>query len=97
MHLVDQGFTVTERGQRTLSLAGIEVAAGTFIPQHAIDWTERVPHFAGGLAKTVTEHLLTVGWIERGPVPRSIRVTGSGQAGLANFGIRIPDEAVVSP
>ncbi len=80
-----------------MSLAGIEVAAGTFIPQHAIDWTEGVPHFAKGLAKTVTERLLTAGWIERGPVPRAIRVTASGQAGLTNFGIRIPGEVVVSP
>jgi len=60
VHAVDQGFTVTERGQRTLSLVGIEVTAGTFIAQHAIDWTERLPYFAGHLAKTVTERLLTV-------------------------------------
>lgn len=95
VHAIDQGFTVTERGQRTLSLVGIEVTVGTFIPQHAIDWTERVPHFAGALAKTVTERLLTVGWIERGTIPRSIHVTGPGQAGLVEFGIRIPDERSV--
>lgn len=96
VHAVDQGFTVTERGQRTLSLVGIEGSAGTFIAQHAIDWTERVPHFAGPLAKTVTERLLTVGWIERGTIPRSIHVTGPGQAGLAELGIRIPDDSVLS-
>ncbi len=93
---VDQGFTVTERGQRTLRLVGVEVTAGTFIPQHAIDWTERAPHFAGSLAKTVTERLLTAGWIERGSIPRSIHLTVPGQAGLAELGIRIPDHSVLS-
>lgn len=93
---VDPGFIVTERGQRALRLLAIEVGAGTFLPQHAIDWTERVPHFAGSLAKMVTERLLTVGWIERGPIPRSIEVTGRGQAGLAEFGIRLPEPSGVS-
>lgn len=95
VHAFDQGFIVTERGQRTLRLVGIEVTSGTFVAQHAIDWTERIPHFAGSLAKTVTERLLTVGWIERGTIARSIHVTGPGQAGLAEFGIRIPDERSV--
>jgi hypothetical protein len=62
----------------------------------AIDWTERVPHFAGALAKTVTERLLTGGWIERGPIPRSFRMTGPGHAGLAAFDIPLPDDSVVS-
>lgn len=96
VQVIDQGFTVAERGQRTLHLVGIEVTAGTFIPQHAIDWTERVPHFAGPLAKTVTERLLAMGWIERGTIPRSIYLTGPGQAGLAKFGIRIPDPSMFS-
>lgn len=49
---VDQGFTVTERGQRTLTLVGISVTTGTFLPQHAVDWTERVPHFAVPLGES---------------------------------------------
>lgn len=89
----DGGFALTEDGSRMLALLGIEALAGTFIPQHAVDWTERVPHFAGPLAKAVTERLLARGWIERGTTPRSVLVTGLGRAGLATLGIPIPHES----
>ncbi len=87
---VDQGFTVTERGQRILTLVEISVTPGTFIPQHAVDWTERVPHFAGHLAKAVTERLLNRGWIARGAIPRSIEITPEGAGELPKFGIQVP-------
>ena len=87
---VDQGFTVTKRGQRTLTLVEISVTPETFIPQHAVDWTERVPHFAGPLAKAVTERLLDRGWIARGTIPRSVRVTPEGAGQLPKFGIHVP-------
>lgn len=87
---VDQGFTVTKRGQRTLTLVEISVTPETFIPQHAVDWTERVPHFAGSLAKAVTERLLDRGWIARGVTPRSIEVTPEGAGELPKFGIQVP-------
>lgn len=87
---VDQGFTVTERGQRTLALVGITVTPGTFISQHAVDWTERVPHFAGPLAKAVTDRLLDRRWIARGTIARSIVVTEEGEEELLRFGIPLP-------
>ena len=87
---VDQGFVVTDHGQVTLECLEIPVAAGTVIAQHAVDWTERVPHFAGPVAKRVTEGFLQRGWIARGPIPRSIVVTEEGDRELRKCGIRIP-------
>lgn len=90
VEVVDQGFIVTERGQRALTLVGLSVTPGTFIPQHAVDWTERIPHFAGHLAKAVTDRLLDRGWITRGAIPRSIEVTPEGVGELPTFGIPVP-------
>lgn len=84
---VDQGFTVTGLGQRTLTLVGISVTHGAFIARHAVDWTERVPHFAGPLAKAITERLLNRGWIARGAIARSIKVTPEGAEEFPKFGI----------
>lgn len=87
---VDQSFIVTERGRETLERLAIAVTAGTVIPQHAVDWTERVPHFAGPVAKGVTERLLEWGWIARGTIPRSIVVTVAGEKELPKLGISLP-------
>lgn len=86
----DQGFTVTERGRQTLTVLGLAVTPGTFMPQHAVDWTERAPHFAGPLAKAVTDRLLERGWIVHGAIPRSIEVTPKGAGELSKLGIQVP-------
>lgn len=91
VRVVDQGFTLRESGHEILTRIGITMAVGSFIPVHPVDWTERVPHFAGMLAKEVTERLRDQGWIARGTIPRSIVVTAQGEQELPSIGISLPD------
>ena len=48
-----------------------------------LDWTQRRPHLSGALGAAITGQLLRLGWIERGTVRRSMRVTPAGRDGLA--------------
>ena len=48
-----------------------------------LDWTQRRPHLSGALGAAITARLLELGWIERGPARRAVRVTPAGQDGLA--------------
>ena len=48
-----------------------------------LDWTQRPPHLGGGLAAAITTRLFELGWIERGPRVRSVRVTPDGRQKLA--------------
>ena len=53
-----------------------------------IDWTQRRRHLNGALAAAITSRLFELGWIERGPRRRSVRVTPAGIEGLAStFGV----------
>jgi hypothetical protein len=56
-----------------------------------IDWTQRRRHLNGALAAAITSRLFDLGWIERGPRRRSVRVTPAGIEGLAcTFGVVLP-------
>jgi DNA-binding transcriptional ArsR family regulator len=50
--------------------------------RYCVDWTEQAHHLAGPLGSAITARLFDLGWIIRGPVPRSIRLTQQGQTGL---------------
>jgi DNA-binding transcriptional ArsR family regulator len=57
-----------------------------------LDWTQRRPHLNGALGAAVTARLLELGWIERGPSRRSVRVTAEGKDGLeVTFGWAVTD------
>ncbi len=84
---VEAGYRITELGSQWLTKARLGAPSGMLVPAHAIDWTERVPHMAGPLAKALTEALFEQGWIERGAVARSVIVTASGRIAFAEFGV----------
>lgn len=42
--------------------------------RYCIDWTEQAHHLAGPLGTAITDRLFELGWITRGPVPRSVSV-----------------------
>jgi DNA-binding transcriptional ArsR family regulator len=50
--------------------------------RYCIDWTEQSHHLAGALGTAITTRLFDLGWIVRGTVPRSIRITPEGETGL---------------
>jgi DNA-binding transcriptional ArsR family regulator len=80
-------YEVTADGAGRLAGFGIDVAevrrARRRFAGACMDWTQRRPHLNGALGAAVTGRLLDLGWIERGPSRRAVRVTGAGQDGLA--------------
>lgn len=80
-------YRVTRRGTAALTSFGINIdAIRTSRRRFAgpcLDWTQRRPHLGGALAAAITAQLFERAWIERGPRPRSVRVTPSGREGLA--------------
>jgi hypothetical protein len=86
-------FEVTGAGARTLTAFGINVGEVRRARRHfageCIDWTQRRGHLNGALAAAITARLFELGWIERGPRRRSVRITAAGGVGLADtFGFR---------
>jgi DNA-binding transcriptional ArsR family regulator len=80
-------YEVTADGAEKLAGFGVDV---TQVRQSrrrfagaCLDWTQRRPHLNGALGAAVTGRLLELGWIERGPSRRAVRVTGPGRDGLA--------------
>jgi len=80
-------FDVTSAGLATLSSFGIDMAVLKRTRRRfagaCLDWTERKPHLNGALGAAITARLLGLGWIERGPRRRAVRITPAGAEGLA--------------
>jgi len=54
------------------------------------DWTERVPHLSGPLAKAIFGHLRETRCVVPRDVPRALRLTPRGRAFFDRLGARIP-------
>jgi len=80
-------YRVTRSGTSALAPFGINIeeilASRRRFAWACLDWTQRRPHLGGGLAAAITARLFELGWIERGPRLRSVRVTPAGRDGLA--------------
>lgn len=81
------GCMLTKTGADWLAHIDLKISPGTHISYHAIDWTERVPHWSGPIAKEVTRQLFAFGWIERGSIARSVLVTPLGRKELHALGL----------
>jgi DNA-binding transcriptional ArsR family regulator len=56
-----------------------------------LDWSERLPHLAGGLGAAVLDTLLEAGWLARRPAGRALDVTARGRAALRDrVGLELP-------
>jgi DNA-binding transcriptional ArsR family regulator len=84
-------YRLTDVGASILADLGIpDAVLGTSTPlRYCVDWTEQAHHLSGPLGTAVAARFFEAGWIERGRVPRSIRVTDQGREALAAF----PDTA----
>jgi DNA-binding transcriptional ArsR family regulator len=80
-------FQVTTSGVAALAPFGLKIdelrATRRRFAGACLDWTQRRPHLGGSLAAAITTRLFELGWIERGPRPRSVRITPEGREGLA--------------
>jgi DNA-binding transcriptional ArsR family regulator len=83
----DAAYQVTSSGVDVLAGFGVDVAKVAQSRRRfagaCLDWTQRRPHLNGALGAAVTARLMELGWIQRGPSPRSIRITEPGRDGLA--------------
>lgn len=84
---VEAGYQLTDLGSQWLTKVHFRAPSGTLVQAHTVDWTERVPHMAGPLAKALTQALFDQAWIERGTLPRSVIVTEKGRIEFEEFGV----------
>ncbi len=91
-----QDYVLNEAGKQKLLALGVEVEgkpkSKRRFARQCLDWSERRHHLAGSLGASLTKRLFELGWIERLPGGRAVRITPEGATGLFNeFGLKIED------
>lgn len=92
-----QDFVLHEAGKSKLRSLGVEVESSPKsrrrFARQCLDWSERRHHLAGSLGASLTNRLFELGWIERIPGGRAVRVTPEGMSGFsAEFGLDVTSE-----
>lgn len=82
----DGGFEVTAEGEAFLGRFGVDLDGAkrkrrSFSPK-CLDWSERRHHLAGALGHALLELLMELGWVERSPHSRAVKLTLKGRTGL---------------
>lgn len=84
--LSDRLYEVTPAGESGLEALGVRVAAARrtrrVFARACLDWSERRYHLAGALGAALTARLFELGWIERMPASRAVRVSNAGRRAL---------------
>ena len=80
----DIDYELTSSGQDFLADLGADLPSRRRAIRYCVDWSEQAHHLAGGIGRGLLDRLLDLGWVERQEQPRAIRVTDSGQVGLAS-------------
>lgn len=96
MQLIEEAehdYVLTKAGQQKLCQLGVDVAPNPKsrrrFARPCLDWSERRHHLAGTLGASLTNRLFELGWIERMPDCRAVRLTSAGASGLAeHFGLK---------
>jgi DNA-binding transcriptional ArsR family regulator len=94
----DEAVEITPEGVRFFTEFGIDLTALRAARRHfcrfCIDWTERRPHLAGGLARALTQRYFDLGWTERRERSRAVIVTAAGNRGFREtFGVAMPGQS----
>ena len=84
-------YHLTESGTAFMTGLGVVTTRGRRpMIRYCVDWTEQRHHLAGALGRGLRDRLAELGWIERSPVDRAVRVTDAGRDGLADtFGVAV--------
>ena len=92
------GFAVTPAGSDAFERLGIDVVelgrAKRPLARGCIDWTERLPHLAGGLGAALLSAFLMRGWLVRVEGGRALKMAPSGKASLGAWLGRPEDKPV---
>jgi DNA-binding transcriptional ArsR family regulator len=58
--------------------------------RYCVDWSEQRHHLAGSLGAALAERIFELGWIDRAPRGRAVRISEAGYAGLQDtFGVAL--------
>jgi DNA-binding transcriptional ArsR family regulator len=87
MVMTDGRYDVTDAGVALLAGLGIDVAATAErarvtrrpLTRACLDWSERRYHLAGALGASLATGLIELGWLERMPGTRALRITNEGR------------------
>jgi DNA-binding transcriptional ArsR family regulator len=78
----DGSYLLATRGERALTDLGIDVSelrrGRRQLIRPCLDWTERRHHIAGALGAALAERFFALGWIQRIPGGRAVKVTSRG-------------------
>jgi DNA-binding transcriptional ArsR family regulator len=90
----DRAFLLAHNGDVAFRELGIDLDAlhrgRRLLGRACLDWSERRYHLAGPLGIALAGRLQELGWIERTPGTRALRVTNTGRRALrARFGLRV--------
>ena len=81
--MAEGGYGLSDSGRDLFAEMGIDAAAHTggrrALARPCLDWSERRFHLAGTLPAAFACRCLDLGWIERRPGSRAIRVTAAGE------------------
>lgn len=86
IRLTGDRFELTAQGVSRLGLLGIDSIAlqakRRSFARSCLDWSERQPHLAGALGAAIASRCLELGWIERAPTGRAVKLTSKGRTGF---------------
>jgi DNA-binding transcriptional ArsR family regulator len=87
----DVGYALTAAGRRWLDEMEVVVPERKrTLVRYCVDWSEQRHHLAGLLGRSILDRFLSAGWVRQRDRGRSVRVTPSGEAVLAeSLGIRL--------
>ncbi len=82
----EERYELTGKGGSVLASFGLDLETLRLrrraFARPCLDWSECRPHLAGALGAAFAERLFELGWIERAPTSRAVRITAAGRAGL---------------
>jgi len=86
LHWEDQEWLVTKKGESFYSELGLDLSRlrkkRRSFSRACLDWSERKHHLAGALGSELTHMWFELGWIERVPSSRAVKLTERGQIGF---------------
>ncbi|RAT97422.1 helix-turn-helix transcriptional regulator [Brevibacillus sp. Leaf182] len=91
-----QDYVLSEAGKTKLQSLGVDLVAKPKSRRRyarpCLDWSERRHHLAGSLGASLTNRFFELGWIERVPGGRAVRVTPLGTSGfMTEFGLHVDE------
>jgi DNA-binding transcriptional ArsR family regulator len=84
--LLTKELEPTKKGARRLADLGVDVEAAASgrraFARRCLDWSERRHHLSGALGAALATRFFDLGWIERLPSSRAVRITPTGETEL---------------